>query len=110
MQPVSVERAMQQPTPRGIDYGSLVEVKTLNRRTAKFRVTDITPEGLGGSPGFYRYEDMKSLRVQNENAMSSDNTWEYILAALGIVGLVAIILNADSVSVCSPGPCPQPQP
>ena len=108
MQPVSVENAMQNPGVRGIDYGSLVEVRTLDNRTVKFRVTDINEEGLGGSKGFFRYEDMKSLRVDTPSSHSSDETWAWVLGALGIIALIALVANADSVSVCSPSPCPQP--
>lgn len=108
MQTVNIESAMQHSNARGIDYGSLVEVKTLDKRTVKFRVTDTSEVGLGGNQGFYRYEDMKSLRVENLAAKNSDNTWSYILGALGIAALVALVANADSVSVCSPSPCPQP--
>ena len=97
MQTVDVGSAMQNANARGIDYGSLVEVKTLDKRTVKFRVTDITDEGLGGKPGFYRYEDMKSLRVDNPAA--NNNTLNYILGALGVAALVAgfrlVILAAD---------------
>ena len=107
MQTVDVERAMQDTAARGIDYGSLVEVKTLDRRSAKFRVTDITPDGLGGNQGFYRYEDMKSLRVENLAAKNNDNTLQYILGALGIAALVALALSSDSVAICSPSPCPE---
>jgi hypothetical protein len=108
MQTVNVEHAMQQPTVRGIDYGSLVEVKTLDKRTVKFRVTDITQEGLGGSQGFYRYEEMKSLRVENPAAKNNDNALNYILGALGVIALIALVANADSVSICTPTPCPEP--
>jgi hypothetical protein len=108
MQPVSIENAMQNARARGIDYGSLVEVKTLDRKTIKFRVTDITEEGLGGSKGFYRYENMKSLRVENPSSNNKDNTLAWILGVIGVAALVALIANADSVSVCSPSPCPQP--
>jgi hypothetical protein len=123
MQPVSIEGAMQNSTARGIDYGSLVEVKTLDRRTVKFRVTDITEldrrtvkfrvtditeEGIGGNQGFYRYEDMKSLRVENPYSNNSDETLAWILGALGIAALIALVANADSVAICSPSPCPQP--
>lgn len=108
MQPVSVENAMQNTKPRGVDYGSLVEVKTLDRRTIKFRVTDITQEGLGGNKGFYRYEDMKSLRVENPSSNNKDNTLAWILGVLGVAALIALVANADSVRVCSPSPCPQP--
>jgi hypothetical protein len=108
MKTVNVEHAMQQPTVRGIDYGSLVEVKTLDKRTVKFRVTDITQEGLGGSQGFYRYEEMKSLRVENPAAKNNDNALNYILGALGVIALIALVANADSVSICTPTPCPEP--
>jgi len=108
MQPVNIENAMQSSSARGIDYGSLVEVKTLDNHRFKFRVTEITQEGLGGSQGFYRYENMKSLRVENHSANNSDKTVAYILGALGIVALIALVANADSVAICSPSPCPEP--
>ena len=108
MQPVSIEGAMQNSTARGIDYGSLVKVKTLDNRSVKFRVTDISNEGLGGNQGFYRYEDMKSLRVENPYSNNSDETLAWILGALGIAALIALVANADSVAICSPSPCPQP--
>ncbi|MFC1688336.1 hypothetical protein ACFL07_01585 [Pseudomonadota bacterium] len=108
MQPVNIENAMQSDKARGVDYGSLVEVKTLDRKTIKFRVTDMTEEGLGGNKGFYRYEDMKSLRVENLSSNNKDNTLAWILGAIGVAALVALIANADSVKVCSPSPCPQP--
>lgn len=107
MQTVNIENAMQSAKARGVDYGSLVEVKTLDRKTAKFRVTDFTEEGIGGSKGFYRYENMKSLRVENLSAQSQnkDTTLAWILGILGVIGLVALVANADSVAVCSPSPC-----
>ncbi len=104
LQPVSIESAMQYSPPRGIDYGSLVEVKTLDKRTVKFRVTEITDEGLGGKQGFYRFEDMKSLRVDNPG--KKGDTTAYILGALGVIALIALVANADSVTICSPSPCP----
>ena len=62
LQPVSIESAMQYSPPRGIDYSSLVEVKTLDKRIVKFRVTEITDDGFGGIQCFYRYDDMQTLR------------------------------------------------
>ena len=106
MQTVSVEGAMQNAGARGIDYGSLVEVRTLERRTVKFRVTDITEEGLGGKKGFYRYEDMQSLRVETAATDNSDTTLAWVLGVLGVAALVALVANADNVTVCSPSPCP----
>ena len=108
MQTVNVETAMQSTKVRGIDYGSLVEVKTLDKRTVKFRVVDITPEGLGGNQGFYRYEDMQSLRVENPNAKNNDHTLSYILGTLGAIALIALAISSDSVAICSPSPCPEP--
>ena len=108
MQTVNVESAMQSTKVRGVDYGSLVEVKTLDKRTVKFRVVDITQEGLGGNQGFYRYEDMQSLRVENPNAKNNDNTLSYILGTLGAIALIALAISSDSVAICSPSPCPEP--
>jgi len=108
MQTVNVESAMQDSSARGVDYGSLVEVRTLDNRTVKFRVTDISGEGLGGKPGFYRFEDMKSLRVENPAANNSGNALNYILGALGVIALIALVANADSVAICTPSPCPEP--
>ena len=106
-QPVSIENAMKYSPPRGIDYGSMVEVKTLDKRTVKFRVTEITDDGLGGNQGFYRYEDMKNLRVGNP--AKKGDTVTYILGALGIAALIALVISADSVAICSPSPCPTTQ-
>ena len=110
MYPVSVEQAMQQPQPSGVDYGSLVEVKTLDRKTAKFRVTEMTPEGLGGSLGFFHYQDMQSLKVENPNRQHRDSseTWAYVLGLLGVIGLIVLAANSDSARICSPSPCPTP--
>ena len=105
LQPVSIESAMQYSPPRGIDYGSLVEVKTLDKRTVKFRVTEITDDGLGGKQGFFRFEDMKNLRVDNAGKNKGE-TATYILSALGIIALIALIVNADNVTICTPSPCP----
>ena len=104
MHAVSIESAMRYSPPSGIDYGSLVEVKTLDQQSARFRVTEITPEGLGGKVGFYNYEDMLSLRVE-QASNSSSNTVGWIVGAIGIAALVALIANADEVRVCSPSPC-----
>lgn len=106
MQTVNVENAVKYSAARGVDYGSLVEVKTLDHRTSKFRVTEMTADGLGGNSGFFRFADMKSLRVENPDAKSNGNAWTYVLGVVGIAALVFLVANTDSVKVCSPSPCP----
>lgn len=101
---VSIESAMRQSPPPGIDHGSLVVVKTLRGETAKFRVTAINADGLGGQAGFYRYEDMASLRVETP-ADSNGEVTTIVLGLLGVAALVFLVSNADSVKVCSPAPC-----
>jgi hypothetical protein len=109
MQPVSVEQAMHHSPPTGIDFGSLVEIETLDNERANFRITEIGNDGLGGKPGFYRYEDMKSLRVQKQPQSEGGNIGGYILGVLGVIGLIALISSADHVAVCSPSPCTFPE-
>jgi hypothetical protein len=106
-QPVDLENAMQTAQARGVDYGSLVEVRTLDGDRARFRVTEIGPMGIGGKPGFFRYEELRSLKVENAHANRGENALHWILGILGVAALVALVANADSVSVCSPSPCPE---
>lgn len=108
MQTVSIEDAMDYSPPRGVEYGSLVKVRMLDKREAKFRVTEITQDGLGGKPGFFRYEEMESLKVESAN---SETNWGAVLAAIAAVAaLVFLIDNADSVRLCSGTPCPPSNP
>ena len=108
MQTVNVDDAMRYSSARGVDHGSLVQVNMLDGRSVKVRVTETTPDGLGGSKGFYRFEEMKSLKVENPAASNKDNTWAWVLGILGVAALVALVANADSVSICSGTPCPKP--
>lgn len=107
MRPVSVENAMRGSPPRGVDYGSLVEVRTLQGESSTFRVTRINAQGLGGSDEFFRYEKMASLKVQ-ETRKSDGNLASIVLGALGLAALVFVVASADSVAVCSPSPCEVP--
>jgi len=106
-QEVSVQNAMKNSPPQGVDYGSLVEVKTFDKQTRKFRVTVINADGLGGSKNFIRYEDMASLKVEGPKS-NSDDTWMIIGGILGAAALIWIVASADSVRVCSPSPCERP--
>jgi hypothetical protein len=65
----------------------------------------MTEDGLGGNAGFFRFEDMQSLRVEN-TAANNGEAWTYILGAVGIAALVFLVANADSVTACSSSPCP----
>lgn len=105
MQPVNLENTIQTSYARGVDYGSLVHVKTVDKRSVKFRVTDISDEGLGGNEGFYRFDEMESLKVDVPGA--NDANWEIILGVVGVIALIALAANSDSVKVCSPSPCPE---
>lgn len=109
MQTVSVEDAMQYSPPREVEYGSLVMVRTLDGEEARFRVTEITDEGLGGEPGFFAYEDMERLKV--ERGEYSQVNWGMVIGGiLAVAVFVFLIDNADEVRVCSGTPCPGPDP
>jgi hypothetical protein len=108
MQPVSVENAMRSSPPTGIDYGSLVEVKTFDRQTVKFRVTRYNAQGLGGTEEFYRYSDMASLKVDHHDSNKESNTANIILGLLGVAALIFLVANADSVAICSGSHCQTP--
>jgi len=107
MQPVNLENTVRTAHARGVDYGSLVEVRMLDGRRANFRVTDIGPAGIGGKPGFYRFEEMRSLKVENPHADRGETALNWILGIIGVAAFVALIANSDSVRVCSPSPCPE---
>jgi hypothetical protein len=107
LQEVSVENAMRNSKPSGVDYGSLVEIRTFDKQTAKFRVTVMNADGLGGSKAFFRYEDMASLKVEGPKS-SGEDTWMIIGGILGAAALIWLVASADSVKVCSPSPCSNP--
>jgi len=106
MRTVDLEHAVRTAQARGVDYGSLVELRTLDGEKARFRVTEIGPTGLGGRAGFFRYEDLRSLKVENPNADPGGTALNWLLGVIGVAALIALVANSDSVSVCSPGPCP----
>jgi hypothetical protein len=107
MQTVNLQRAVQTSNARGVEYGRMVEVKPIDGRKVKFRVTEITDEGIGNGDGFYRYSDMESLKVENPDSNATEDTLTWVLGAIGIAALIALAVNSDSVSVCSPSPCPE---
>jgi hypothetical protein len=108
MQPVRVSDLKGNPAPAEVREGDRVEVTTRDGEKFEFNVTELNATGLGGRFGFIPYERMRSLSVRQPGSDFGDNGY-WIGILLGVALFVALIANADSVSVCSPGPCPQPE-
>jgi hypothetical protein len=108
MQPVRVSDLKGNPAPAEVREGDRVEVTTRDGENFEFNVTELSGVGLGGKFGFIPYEKMRSLSVRQPGADFGDSGY-WIGILLGAALFVAIIANADSVSVCSPGPCPEPE-
>ena len=104
MRTVDLQRAVQTSNPGGVQHGHLVEVKTVDGRTVKFRVTEINEAGIGNADDFFPYTGMESLRFEDPN--SDDDTLTWVLGAIGMAALIALIVNSDDVSICSGQPCP----
>jgi hypothetical protein len=104
MHPVSIRDMKDAETPAEIRAGDRVEVVTRDNEKFEFAVTEINGEGLGGKFGFIPYQKMQRLSVRQPGTNADDFTW--LWAVLGLALAVGLIANADSVSVCSPGPCP----
>ena len=107
MQTVDLERAVQTSNARGVEYGRLVKVETLDDRNVRFRVTEIREDGIGSNNEFFPFAEMESLEVENPNSNSGETATNWILGIIGVAALVALIANSDSVKVCSPSPCPE---
>ena len=108
MQPLRVSDLQGNEAPAELSPGDRVEVTTRDREKFEFTVTEMTAEGIGGRFGFIPYERMRQLRVRRPGS-GYDGGAEWIWVVLGAALFVVIVANADSVSVCSPGPCPPPQ-
>ena len=74
MQTVDLQRAVQTSNARGVEYGRTVEVKPFDGKKVKFRVTEMTDEGIGNADGFYRFADMESLKVENPDSNTGEDT------------------------------------
>lgn len=109
MQPVDLPSAMRGVPPAHVEFGSLVEVRMLDGRKDTFRVTEMNDGGLGGNAGFYWYDEMKNLKVE-QPGVGDEHATAIVLGVLGVAALVWLVGNADSVSVCSLPPCPFPEP
>ena len=105
MQLISVQNVQSQGEDSGLYIGDEVEIITNDSEKLDFAVTDITNEGIGGKFGLVPYANIRSLKVKRAGS-SDDSSLTWLWAVLGIVAVGAIIASADSVTVCSPGPCP----
>jgi len=106
MQPVRIGDLEGLAAPEQIAIGDRVEVTTRDSEKFEFAVSEINESGLGGKFGFIPYSNMRRLRVQRPGGEAGDLTW--LWAIVGLAAAVVLISNADSVTVCSPGPCPPP--
>lgn len=102
MQPVDVASAVRGNPPHGVDIGALVVVRTLEGRRERFRVTEMNAGGIGGTPGFFWYDQMQSLEVQQPD---DGRAAAIALGVLGVAALVWLFANADVAKVCSGTPC-----
>lgn len=104
MQPVRVSDLGDGQAPAEIGVGDRVEVISRDGEKFEFTVTEINAVGLGGKFGFIPYRNMRRLSVRRPGGGADDLTW--LWGVLGVALVVVVIANADSVSICSPGPCP----
>jgi hypothetical protein len=109
MQPVRVSDLKGNAAPAEVREGDRVEVITRDSEKFEFAVSEINEIGLGGKFGFIPYDRMRSLSVRQPGSEFEGAAY-WIGILLGTALFVAVIANADSVSVCSPGPCPGPTP
>jgi len=108
MQPVSVHDLRGHETPAEIRVGDRVEIITHAGEKFEFTVAEINSLGLVGQFGFISYDQMRRLRVRRPGSSAEDLTW--LWAVLGVAAAILLIANLDSVTACSPGPCPSPTP
>lgn len=108
LQSVAVSDVRVGPESSPVRIGDRVEVLTRDNEKLNFAVTDITADGLAGRFGFVRFDDIRRLRVRRPGGNGNTTTW--ILGIASVAALVALLVAADSVTVCSGGPCPPREP
>ncbi len=104
MQSVSIYN-LQNTGSEEVQNGDRVEVVTKAGEKFEFTVSEKTVDGLGGQFGFIPYQNMRRLRVHQPGSSGGNGT-HWIWAAIGVAAAIALVAASDSVSVCSPGPCP----
>ncbi len=108
MQTVAIRDVQPNTEDSPVQVGDRVEVDTRDNEELEFVVTDITDDGLAGQFGFVRYDDIRRLSVHRPGSGDGD-TLNWILGAVAVVALIALVGSADSVSACSGTPCPTPE-
>ena len=108
MQTIPVQQVENPGESSPLQIGDRVEVLTHSNEKLDFAVTDITAEGLAGKFGFIPYGDIQRLRVRRPG-QAKGNNMAWLWGVLGVAAMVALISSADSVTVCSGSPCPQPE-
>jgi len=106
LQPVSLRGLEPGAAPGEVREGDRVEVVTTDRERFEFTVEQIDGLGIGGKFGFIPWERVSKLGVRRPGGSAEDFYW--VWALVGAAVIVAVVANADSVRICSPGPCPNP--
>jgi len=108
MQTIPLQEIQRPGENSPLQIGDRVEVVTRDNEKLDFAVTDITTEGVAGKFGFIPYQHIRRLSVHRPGHRN-DNNLAWLWGLLGVAAVVALISSADSVTVCSGTPCPQPQ-
>ena len=109
MQTIPVQDLRGRGENSSLRIGDRVEVVTTHNEKLDFAVTDISGEGLAGKFGFIPYHDIRRLRVRRPGTGDGEASG-WLWGVLGIAALVALVVSADSVTICSGTPCPPPNP
>lgn len=88
MQPVRIPDEQQPRTE--VRIGNHVEIVTREGHEARFEVTRLDEQGLGGAHEYYLFEELTSLKVQRQAA----GRWDW----LGWVALAGLLIFAFSES------------
>ena len=99
---------LYRPSPTGNGISVALKKGLSDAKTDPSTIDYINADGIGTTNHFYRYEDMKSLKVEAVKSGEGTDTLSIVLGIIGVAALVALVANADSVAVCSPSPCQHP--
>ena len=72
--------------PDGVELYDQVELTTVGGSTHEFVVSEINELGLGGTPGFFEYQDIRELKVKVQQGDDGD-IWA-VLVGVALIGLL----------------------